>query len=75
VSLDAPDAETYEKLCLPTLEGAFEEVLAFIREAKNHVPEVQATVVEMQGVDVGKCRVLASELGVPLRVRKLHRVG
>ena len=75
VSLDAPDAETYERLCLPTFEGAFEEVLAFIKEAQKHVPAVQATVVEMEGVDVKKCRELASELGVPLRVRKLHRVG
>jgi TatD DNase family protein len=75
VSLDAQDAETYDKLCLPSFEGAFDEVIRFIREANKFIPDVQATVVEMEGVDLNKCRELASELGVPLRVRKLHTVG
>jgi TatD DNase family protein len=75
VSLDAQDAETYDKLCLPSFEGAFEEVIGFIREANNFIPSVQTTVVDMEGVDMDKCRELASNLGVPLRVRKLHTVG
>jgi TatD DNase family protein len=75
VSLDAQDAETYERLCAPEFPGAFGEVLAFIREAKKHIPEVQATVVDAEGVDVEKCRALARELSVPLRVRKLDVVG
>lgn len=75
VSLDAQDAETYDRLCSPDFPGAFGEVLAFIREAKRHIPDVQATVVEAEGVDVEKCRALASELSVPLRVRKLDVVG
>ncbi len=75
VSLDAQDPQTYEKLCAPQFPNAFEGVLAFIREAKKHIPNVQATVVDMEGVDVEKCRKLAAELGVELRVRKLHVVG
>jgi TatD DNase family protein len=75
VSLDAQDAGTYEKLCAPQFPNAFEEVLAFIREAKGRIPDVQATVVDLEGVDLGKCRELADGLGVKLRVRKLHVVG
>ncbi len=75
VSLDAHDARSYEKLCAPSFPNAFGEVLEFIREAKKHIPEVQATVVDMEGVDVEKCRRLAAELSVKLRVRKLHVVG
>jgi TatD DNase family protein len=47
----------------------------FLRKAKEYIPSVQATVVEMEGVDVEKAKELASELGVALRVRKLHVVG
>jgi hypothetical protein len=36
---------------------------------------VEATVVELKGVDIEKCRKLTDELGVRLRIRKLHRVG
>jgi TatD DNase family protein len=75
VSLDAQDPKTYEKLCAPQFPNAFEEVLAFIREAKAYIPDVQATVVDMEGVDLEKCRALAEGLGVKLRVRRLHVVG
>lgn len=75
VSLNAPDAETYNRICRPSFEGAFEAVLNFIREAKKYIPEVQVTVVDMAGVDVERCRGLAEELGVALRVRRLDVVG
>jgi TatD DNase family protein len=75
VSLDAQDPETYDRICAPSFPHAFEGVKEFIREARNHVPRVEATVVEMEGVDVARCRKLASELSVDLRVRKLHEVG
>lgn len=75
VSLDAQDPETYDRVCSPSFPDAFEGVVDFIREARNHIPRVEATVVEMEGVDVEKCRRLARELSVNLRVRKLHEVG
>lgn len=75
VSLDAHDEETYNRICAPSFKNAFQEVVSFIREAKAHIPHVQATVVEMEGVDVEKCRKITDELGVTLRVRKLDVVG
>jgi TatD DNase family protein len=75
VSLDAQDEETYQRICAPTYKNAFQEVVSFIREARAYVPSVQATVVEMEGVDIEKCRKLMDEIGVPLRVRKLDVVG
>jgi TatD DNase family protein len=75
ISLDAQDDETYQRICAPTYKDAFREVVSFIREAKHFIPSVQATVVEMEGVDVEKCRKITEELGVPLRVRKLDVVG
>jgi TatD DNase family protein len=75
VSLDAHDAETYDRICAPLFKNAFQGVVSFIREAKAYIPHVQATVVEMEGVDVEQCRRITDALGVTLRVRKLDVVG
>ncbi|TAN45381.1 MAG: YchF/TatD family DNA exonuclease [Nitrospirae bacterium] len=75
VSLDAHDAETYDKLCNPAFKNAFPEVIDFIREAKKFIPDVQATIVTAEGVDVGKCREITDSLGVKLRIRELDIVG
>jgi TatD DNase family protein len=75
ISLDAQDADTYEKICKPAFKNAFNEVINFIREAKKYIPEVTATVVTMEGVDIDKCKEIADFLGVKLRVRRLDIVG
>ncbi|HSW65110.1 MAG TPA: YchF/TatD family DNA exonuclease [Dissulfurispiraceae bacterium] len=75
VSMNAHDAETYERVSRPSFPGAYSGVIDFIREAKNHIPDVRVTVVTAEGVDVARCRQIADELGVPLRVRKLDVVG
>ena len=75
VSLDGQDEETYNRLCRPQRPGAWQAVLDFIREAPRYVPNVQATVVTAEGVDVEKCKALAESLGVTLRVRTLDVVG
>lgn len=75
ISLDAHDEETYNRICTPSFKNAFQEVISFMKEAKAHIPHVQATVVEMEGVDIEKCRKITDVLGIPLRVRKLDTVG
>jgi TatD DNase family protein len=75
ISLDAQDQETYNRLCRPAFKEAYPEVLRFIAEAKEYIPEVQVTVVELEGVDTAKCREIADRLGVKLRIRKLDAVG
>ncbi len=75
ISLDAQDEKTYNRICKPAFKNAFNEVVSFIKEAKKHVPEVTATVVAMEGVDIDKCREIADSLGVKLRVRRLDVVG
>ena len=75
ISLDAHDEETYNRICKPAFTNAFSEILQFIRQAREAIPEVVITVVTMEGVDIDKCRVIAEELGVSLRIRKLDVVG
>jgi TatD DNase family protein len=75
VSLDANDEETYNRLCRPIYRNAFRDVIEFIKESKKYIPHVEATVVELEGVDIEKCRAITDGLGIKLRIRKLHRVG
>lgn len=70
VSVNAPDGETYLRLC-PNRYGAAAHAAAcdFVRAlARRGVPTVMS-VVAAPGVDVPACEALARTLGVPLRVR------
>ncbi|GBE06485.1 putative deoxyribonuclease YcfH [bacterium BMS3Abin10] len=75
ISLDADDEKKYEAVCKPSFKNAFQAVISFIKEAKKHIPEVQITVVAVPEIDVEKCKDLAKELGVELRVREFNVVG
>ena len=76
VSLDAPDAETYERLCRPTLPGAFAAVCDFLRQAKGRIPSVRATAVAVPGLDLEAVRRLAEQhLGVAFEIRQFNVVG
>ncbi|OGW19989.1 MAG: radical SAM protein, partial [Nitrospirae bacterium GWA2_46_11] len=68
ISLDAQNEETYNKICNPAFKNAFNEVVNFIKEANKYIPEVIATVVTAEGVDVEKCKEIADSLGVKLRI-------
>ncbi len=76
VSLNAQNAELYEKLSQPKFgAAAYEAVKEFIREATRYIPEVTATVVSAPGVDIEACRRIAEELGARYRVREYNVVG
>lgn len=76
VSLNAPDAETYQRLCRSKFgENGFQAVKDFLAAAKQHIPSVVATAVGLPGVDVDACRQVAAELGVEFREREYNEVG
>lgn len=71
ISLNAPNAEAYEKMSHPDKKGSFEAMIDFARKCKKVIPEVSFTVVGAPGVDIDACRILAEEtLQIPLRVRE-----
>jgi len=75
VSMNAQDAETYERISKPLLPDSYAAVIDFIREAKRFIPDVQATIVAAEGVDIERCRAITDALGIKLRVRALDSVG
>ena len=77
VSLNAPDKETYNKICRPVFgPDTFEKVKEFIVECREKLPEVEVTCVDYEGVDIKECeRVAADELKVKFRLRRFNVVG
>ncbi|NIQ96648.1 MAG: YchF/TatD family DNA exonuclease [Desulfuromonadales bacterium] len=76
VSLNAPDAATYQQICHSRFgERAYEAVKEFLRLAAAHVPEVTASAVTLPGIDIAACRRVAEELGVEFRERVYNEVG
>ncbi len=77
VSLNAPDAETYARICPNRYgEASFPALLDFLREAPKFVPSVSATAVALPGLDHEAVRRLAESIeGVTFRLRDYNEVG
>jgi TatD DNase family protein len=69
VSLNAHDKATYNQVCKPEFENAFENVLEFIEKAREEF-DVEITTVTIPEVDIPKVREMARKLGVGFRVRE-----
>ena len=72
VSLNAPDAESYDALCKPE-QGlkAFDAMLSFTAACTKYVPDVQMTVVgeTLDKYQLAICHALANRCHAKLRVR------
>lgn len=80
VSLNAESSEAYDEVAqpLPSFRGMiYDEIKKFIAEAKNYIPDVQATIVTHQeDVDEDKCEeIVTKEFGVNYRPRRYNIVG
>ncbi|MEJ2200354.1 MAG: TatD family nuclease-associated radical SAM protein [Desulfuromonadaceae bacterium] len=76
VSLNAPDAETYQKICRSKFgQESYQALKDFLRAAPQHIPQVTATAVTLPGIDIDACRQVAKELGVAFREREYNEVG
>jgi len=77
VSLNAPSAEVYSKVCRPSFGlRAFGEIKKFIIECRERLPEVEVTCIDMEGIDIKECeRIVREELKVQFRPRRYNVVG
>jgi len=69
VSLNAQDKETYNRVCRPKFDNAFESVIGFVEKAKRNF-DVEITAVALSDIDIPKIREIAQRMGVRLRVRE-----
>ena len=70
VSLNAPNKATYNKICKPMFEDAYEKVLEFIIKAVEAGIQTEATAVTIPEVDLSKVNVLAERMGAKFSVRQ-----
>ena len=70
VSLNAPNKETYNEICKPTFENAYENVLEFIKKAKEAGLETEATAVTVSEIEVSRVKKVAEKIGVKFLVRE-----
>ncbi len=76
ISLNAPDAATYQKICCSEFgEQGYEALKLFIVEARQYIPSVTATAVTVPGIDIDACRQVAEDLQVEFRERIYNEVG
>ena len=73
VSLNAPDSDEYIDVCRPVFgEDAYEGLIDFAKRCKSQGIDVVFSVVDCIGEKkVNKCKKLAKEVGIPLRVREM----
>ena len=72
ISLNAPDAASYNALCLPSFgEGSHKAIIQFAKDCKSLIAKVTFTILEgtLDKEAFEKCRNLCDSLDIPLRVR------
>lgn len=76
ISLNAQDAQTYNKLCNSVWnEKGYKAIIEFAKNAKSSVPpipKIVLSVVDLPSVDKEKCKKIADEIGIDLRVRPYY---
>lgn len=69
ISLNAHTREGYDRICNPSFEGAYEEMLEFSKKCVKAIPEVWLTVVDIPGVNIAECEKIAATIGAKFRIR------
>ena len=73
ISLNTADAKSYQKVCHSRFgEAAYQGLLDFAKAASRYVPKVVLSVVDttISPDEIERCRQIADECGVVLRVRE-----
>ena len=72
ISLNAPDAKRFVEITNAVFgDESFDAVLRFAKDAKKVIPDVIFTVVDVITDDeIKRCRKIADEMEIPLRVRE-----
>lgn len=69
ISLNAPDPDTYLRLCQPSFgRMSYDSILEFAERCKP-LMRVEFSAVDIPGVDMEACKGIADRLGVEFRVR------
>lgn len=74
VSFIAQNEATYNRHCCPRGRGSYDAMMDFVERARDFVPEVEITAIELPGVDLDACGRIAADLGVGFRARRYGEI-
>jgi TatD DNase family protein len=70
ISLNGSNPKEHNELNYPMFkEESFNEIIKFVEEAKNYIPEVVITAVEFPGFDISKVEKIAKDACVRFKMR------
>lgn len=73
ISLNAPNAEEYDKVTRPGFPNAYPAMLDFAEECSHAIPHTQLSIVDvLPEEDICKCQEIADSRGVYLKIRKFE---
>ena len=71
ISLNAPDAEKYQKVTRPQFENAFPAMLEFASLAQEAFAHTQLSIVDvLPREEIEACQKIADDRGIYLKIRK-----
>lgn len=70
VSLNCYNKETYNEICKPMFEYAYENVLEFIQRAKEAGLETEVTAVTIPEIEISRVKEVAEKMGIKFSVRE-----
>lgn len=71
ISLNAPDAESYQAVTRPQFENAYPALLEFAKECRDTIAHTQLSIVDvLPKEDIAKCQAVADSCGVYLKIRE-----
>ncbi len=71
ISLNAPDAESYNQVTRPQFDNAYQAMLDFATACNKVIKKTQLSIVDvLSSEDIEKCQAIADERGIYLRIRK-----
>jgi radical SAM enzyme (TIGR04100 family) len=74
ISLNAPNAEEYNKVTRPTFDNAYEAMLDFAEECGKQIPHTQLSIVDiLPQEDIDACQKIADKRGVYLKIREFSQ--
>lgn len=69
ISLNADCPEKYNEICRPPMLGAYRALLEFAKDCKGYFEQVILTVVNVESINISKCKEIAEELNCDFKVR------
>ena len=74
ISLNAANAEEYDKVTRPNFDNAYKSMLDFAEECNKTISHTQLSIVDvLPEEDIKECQRIADERGVYLKIRHFSK--